>query len=99
VIPLIDDISKIQLLIENSLYGDNDEFLSRVIVNPEEVIKKSEIIYVKKFIEEAENIDNIDNIDNIPNEIESGTVIKVPQCSWEYIPYNLNFSTLLSSAN
>lgn len=99
-LPLVHDNEKIQLLIENSYFGGDNQFVRELIQNPEQVIKSfnddTEVIFVKA---NQQDLDRRSEPDEKRKVIDSGTHIPVyeadfEQCRWVYIPYNFQYSVI-----
>lgn len=98
-LPFLHNNKKIQLLIENIIYGKGDNFINEVILNPVEKLGSEKVVFVKPYFSDKEQDNEIVNIDNISNEIESGTKISKNNLDWIYVPYNFqydNFSDRLA---
>ncbi|AWK52766.1 hypothetical protein DIC82_17980 [Clostridium beijerinckii] len=96
-LPLLTEEQKVLMLLDSYCKEEKDEekkegqydFNRNLIKNPEVVLGKTEIIYVKQDSVNSSHRDQSIDIETIYGEIESGTKITFENAGgWVFIPYN-----------
>lgn len=94
-IPLLSDLEKIVLVIENVIHGTRNAFIEGIILNPEETINYNftQIVRVQPNDDDIsdEEISLIDN-KNFPSEIKSGAKLKIGKSNWLLVPFHFKRS-------
>lgn len=97
-LPLLTDDEKIQLLIHNSLHGNDDKFVKDLIINPLETVSQDTQIFFIQNLDETEQVVQLEPMNFITLQ-NSGS--KLPKnikliseniTNWVFIPFNFQDS-------
>jgi Metallo-beta-lactamase superfamily len=97
-LPLLTEDKKIQLLIHNSLYGEDDKFVKKLILNPLETVSQDTQLFFIPNVDETEEVAKLETMSFINLPKSGSTLPKNIKFisgnikNWVFIPFNFQDS-------